>query len=102
MAAVLECERGDLVLGRPLRPPVPAEPPTPIPNEMPTQAPQLSRGESGPSTMVSLRPMKAVAESFEPTHPLRVLLMGEPDEVRADEYISKVRGWFRLLKATGR
>ncbi len=55
--------------------------------------------EASTSAMVSLRPMKAVAESFVPAHPLRVLLMGEPDEVPAEEYVAKVRGWFRLMKA---
>jgi hypothetical protein len=51
-----------------------------------------------PQTSVSLRPLKAVAETFGPTHPLRTLLLSEPDEVPAAEYALKVGSWFRLLR----
>ncbi|MDE1822156.1 MAG: hypothetical protein KGJ23_15170 [Euryarchaeota archaeon] len=47
---------------------------------------------------VSLRPLKAVAETFGAAHPLRTLLMGEPDEIPAMEYAAKVAGWFRLMR----
>lgn len=60
--------------------------------------PSLVVKTPGPE-LVSLRSMKAVAESFDPSHPLRVLLMGEPDELPANEFVAKVRGWFRLMKA---
>jgi hypothetical protein len=46
---------------------------------------------------VSLRSMKALAERFEPTHPFRILLLGEPDRIPRDEYATKVVGWYRLI-----
>ena len=51
----------------------------------------------GADLMVSLREMKAMAQSLEPSHPFRILLLGEPDEMPRDEYSSKVVGWFRLI-----
>ncbi len=47
--------------------------------------------------MVSLREMKAMAQGLEPSHPLRVLILGEPDEIPRQEYAAKVVGWFRLI-----
>ena len=47
--------------------------------------------------MVSLREMKAMAQGLEPSHPLRILVLGEPDEIPQFEYASKVVGWFRLI-----
>ena len=47
--------------------------------------------------MVSLREMKAMAHGLDPSHPFRVLLLGEPDEIPRQEYASKVVGWFRLI-----
>lgn len=52
---------------------------------------------SEPGLMVSLRNIKAMAQSLGPSHPLRVLLLGEPDEIPRQEYASKVIGWFRLI-----
>lgn len=46
---------------------------------------------------VSLREMKALAQSLDPSHPLRILVLGEPDEISRHEYASKVVGWFRLI-----
>lgn len=51
----------------------------------------------GADLMVSLREMKAMAQSLDPSHPLRVLLSGEPDEIPRQEYATKVVGWFRLI-----
>jgi hypothetical protein len=41
--------------------------------------------------------MKAMAQSLEPFHPLRILVLGEPDEIPRSEYANKVVGWFRLI-----
>jgi hypothetical protein len=46
---------------------------------------------------VSLRTMKAIAEGLEPTHPFRILLFGEPDQIFREEYATKVVGWHRLI-----
>jgi hypothetical protein len=47
--------------------------------------------------MVSLREMKAMAQNLEASHPLRILILGEPDEIPHREYANKVVGWFRLI-----
>jgi hypothetical protein len=52
---------------------------------------------AGADLMVSLREMKAMAQSLDPSHPLRVLILGEPDEISRYEYATKVVGWFRLI-----
>ncbi len=51
----------------------------------------------GADLMVSLREMKAMAQSLDPSHPLRILILGEPDEIPRQEYAAKVVGWFRLI-----
>lgn len=51
------------------------------------------------SDLVDLRPLKRTAEEFGPAHPLRVLLLGEPDLIPAAEYAVKVGGWYRLMRA---
>lgn len=48
--------------------------------------------------LVSLRELKQAAEEFGPRHPLRILLLGEPDQIPREEYYAKLPGWFRLLK----
>ena len=58
-----------------------------------------SLAPSGTLPVVDLRPLKQTAEEFGPSHPLRILLAGEPDEILRDEYYSKLPGWFRLLRA---
>ena len=47
--------------------------------------------------MVSLREMKEMVQGLGPSHPLRILLLGEPDEIPRQEYANKVVGWFRLI-----
>ena len=49
--------------------------------------------------MVSLREMKAMVRGLDPANPLRILILGEPDEIPRAEYASKVVGWFRLIVA---
>lgn len=51
----------------------------------------------GADLMVSLREMKGMAQSLSPSHPLRILILGEPDEIPRQEYANKVVGWFRLI-----
>ena len=51
----------------------------------------------GADLMVSLREMKAMAQTLDPSHPLRILVLGEPDEIPREEYGAKVVGWFRLI-----
>jgi len=38
-----------------------------------------------------------MAEGLEPTHPFRILLLGEPDQISREEYATKVVGWYRLI-----
>jgi len=52
---------------------------------------------AGADLMVSLHEMKAMVQSLDPSHPLRILLLGEPDEIPRQEYAVKVVGWFRLI-----
>jgi hypothetical protein len=59
-------------------------------------SPSLPRFD-GADLMVSLRQMKAMAQALEPSHPLRILVLGEPDEIPRHEYANKVVGWFRLI-----
>ncbi len=54
---------------------------------------------SGVDLMVSMREMKAMAQSLDPSHPLRILVLGEPDEIPRHEYANKVVGWFRLANS---
>ena len=59
-------------------------------------SPSLPRFESA-DLMVSLRQMKAMVESLDLSHPLRILVLGEPDELPREEYASKILGWYRLI-----
>lgn len=47
--------------------------------------------------MVSLRGVKAMVQSLDPSNPLRIRILGEPDEVTRHDYATKVVSWFRLL-----
>ena len=47
---------------------------------------------------IDLRPLKTMLEQrLPPNHPLRVLVLGEPDFMPRSEYRSKLPGWFRIL-----
>ncbi len=62
------------------------------------EAPTLhSLGPPAHTRTVSLRRLKAIAERMGPRHPLRLVLLSEPDEVPWEEYASKSEIWFRLL-----
>ncbi|MDE1820323.1 MAG: hypothetical protein KGI98_05650 [Euryarchaeota archaeon] len=48
--------------------------------------------------LVSLRAFKESLEFLPPTHPLRIILSTEPDDIPTREYAAKIVGWHRLLK----
>jgi len=47
--------------------------------------------------MISLRPIKGLIQTLGQDHPIRIVLLGEPDEMPRWEYEAKVMGWIRLL-----
>jgi len=47
-------------------------------------------------TLVDLRPIKAKALNF--LEPLRSLILSEPDQIEAADFISKLGTWERLAK----
>lgn len=47
--------------------------------------------------LVSLRQLKAMVQGLDPTDSLRILILGEPDEVPRREYASKILSWYRLI-----
>ena len=53
---------------------------------------------SGGEQLIDLRALKAVVRTLVPAHPLRILVLGEPNEISREEYAAKVSGWFRLLR----
>jgi hypothetical protein len=71
---------------------LPAGPPPSDESERsPFAAPPIDSGE-----VISLRSLKAFAQNLRPDHPLRIVLLGEPDEMSRSEYGSKLMGWVRL------
>lgn len=62
----------------------------------PFPAPSLPLRSAAP-TVVSLRPLKDLTRRLSPSHPLRILLMGEPDAMPVSEFSTKIGGWLRLL-----
>ena len=46
---------------------------------------------------VAIRPIKDVARKLPPDHPLRVVILSEPDELDGDECFVKLTVWLRLL-----
>lgn len=44
-----------------------------------------------------MREMKSLVLRLEPNDPLRILVLGEPDELSRSDYAAKVVGWFRLM-----
>ena len=51
----------------------------------------------GTEALVSLRELKALVQGLEPADSLRILILGEPDEVPRREYASKIVSWYRLI-----
>ncbi len=57
-----------------------------------------SRPESTrPNGKVATRPLKEVVRKLPPDHPLRVVILSEPDEIDGDECFVKLTVWLRLL-----
>jgi hypothetical protein len=54
----------------------------------------------GADLMVSLRELKALVQGLDAANPVRVLVLGEPDEIPRSEYAAKVAGWYRLIAMT--
>ncbi len=50
---------------------------------------------------ISLRPMKEFVAKLSANHPLRIVLMSEPDEIGRAEYLVKLTVWLRLLPNDG-
>ena len=46
---------------------------------------------------VAIRPVKDVVRMLPPGHPLRVVVLSEPDELDGNEYFVKLSVWLRLL-----
>ncbi len=51
----------------------------------------------GADVIVSLRQLKAMVQGLEPSNPLRIMVLGEPDEVPRLVYAAKVLSWYRLI-----
>ncbi len=66
----------------------------PLSVRAPDQYLHLSGGED----LIDLRALKVVVRTLVPAHPLRILVLGEPNEISREEYVAKVSGWFRLLR----
>jgi hypothetical protein len=47
--------------------------------------------------LVSIRELKAMVQGLEPSNPLRIMVMSEPDEMPRFEYTAKVLSWYRLV-----
>jgi hypothetical protein len=70
----------------------------PSPYLRPALPPAGSAGaDQSSSEVISMRPIKEVIRGLSPDHPLRIVLLGEPDEMPRAEYGAKLKGWFRLL-----
>ena len=61
-----------------------------------SRPPSLPR-MGGADVLVSLRQLKAMVQGLEPSNPLRIMVLGEPDEVPRLEYAAKVLSWYRLI-----
>jgi hypothetical protein len=64
-----------------------------------TSRPPSAQPSAETELNVSLREIKARAQRLDPSHPLRILVMAEPDELPRYEYAVKVVGWFRLISS---
>ena len=50
------------------------------------------------SLPISLRPLKVRGEYLAPDHRLRDLLAGEPDELPVGKHLTKLPGWYGVLR----
>jgi hypothetical protein len=61
-----------------------------------SERPPFPSFEIAPEEVISLRSLKSLAKNMRPDHPLRIVLLGEPDEMSRSEYGSKLMSWIRL------
>jgi hypothetical protein len=66
------------------------------PDESAAFRPPLPFPSEPDDEMISLRAVKQYVRGLRANHPLRVVLMGEPDEMTRAEFASKLLGWVRL------
>lgn len=59
---------------------------------------RLSPASSEVPGGVNIRGFKDSIAHLPPSHPLKVLIAGEPDELSPTEFAAKAVGWWRLLK----
>lgn len=52
---------------------------------------------AGADILVSLRQLKEMVQGLEPSNLLRIMVLGEPDEMPRSEYAMKVLSWYRLI-----
>lgn len=67
-----------------------------------SRPPSPRRGALSRARTVRLLPLKEFARKLRPDHPLRVVLVEEPDEMDAAEFCVKVTIWLRLVLEPGR
>ena len=62
-----------------------------------TSRPSSPMRFAGADVLVSLRQLKAMVQGLEPSNALRIMVLGEPDEVPRSEYAAKILTWYRLI-----
>ena len=71
-------------------------------NAPPTSSRSPSPSRSSRSNgKVATRPLKEIVRKLPPDHPLRVVILSEPDEIDGDECFVKLTVWLRLLPKDG-
>ena len=68
----------------------------------PGGSPSSSRPSSPPGApklrgKIETRPLKDLVRKLPPDHPLRVVILSEPDEIDGEECFVKMTVWLRLL-----
>ena len=53
--------------------------------------------EQRPNGKIATRPLKEIVRKLPPDHPLRVVVLSEPEEIDGDECFVKLTVWLRLL-----
>ena len=66
------------------------------PLEIPSPSPS-SAANARPNAKVATRPLKEIVRKLPPDHPLRVVVLSEPDEIDGNECFVKLTVWLRLL-----
>jgi hypothetical protein len=69
--------------------------PLPLPRPAPAGGREIP-GSTRPG-IVCIRPLKELAKSLDRDHPIRMALLGEPDELPSADYLAKLSVWLRLI-----